>query len=176
MDDFTYRRAAADDVAAIAALHADSWRRHYRGAYADEYLDGPVFDERLALWTERFVDRTGTTTVVADRDGELVGFVHLIYDADPEFGPLVDNLHVRHDIQGAGAGRELIARAAQESIQARPGKPMHLWVLEQNTKAQAFYDRLGGEQTDRRSIQPPGTVDFVEAIRIVWPKPATLLT
>jgi ribosomal protein S18 acetylase RimI-like enzyme len=30
-----YRQAAASDVVAIARLHADSWRRHYRGAYLD---------------------------------------------------------------------------------------------------------------------------------------------
>jgi hypothetical protein len=27
-----YRQAAPNDVAAIAGLHAESWRRHYRGA------------------------------------------------------------------------------------------------------------------------------------------------
>ena len=30
------------DANAIAALHADSWRRHYRGAYSDAFLDGDV--------------------------------------------------------------------------------------------------------------------------------------
>src|SRR4051812_46014791 len=30
-----YRRAKLDDVDGIAALHADSWRRNYRGAYSD---------------------------------------------------------------------------------------------------------------------------------------------
>jgi hypothetical protein len=27
-------------------LHADSWRRHYRGAYADAFLDGDVLADR----------------------------------------------------------------------------------------------------------------------------------
>jgi len=175
MSDVTYRAATADDVGPIAALHADSWRRHYRGAYSDEYLDGPVHEERLTVWTERFAEPTGTKTIVAERDGELVGFVHLIYNAEPAFGPLVDNLHVRHDLQGGGVGRELMSRAAQETMQARPGQPMHLWVLAQNTKAQAFYTVLGGEQADQRATQPPGGTSTVNAIRIVWPKPAALL-
>jgi len=37
-----FRPARASDSEAIAALHADSWRRHYRGAYSDAFLDGDV--------------------------------------------------------------------------------------------------------------------------------------
>ncbi|MBV9411286.1 MAG: GNAT family N-acetyltransferase, partial [Acidimicrobiia bacterium] len=42
MTDVRCRVATIDDVEAIAALHADSWRRNYRGAYLDSYLDGDV--------------------------------------------------------------------------------------------------------------------------------------
>jgi GNAT superfamily N-acetyltransferase len=37
-----FRLAGPPDADAIAALHADSWRRHYRGAYSDAFLDGDV--------------------------------------------------------------------------------------------------------------------------------------
>lgn len=49
-----YRQATPDDAPAIALLHAESWRMHYRGAYADDYLDGPVYDERAAVWHSRW--------------------------------------------------------------------------------------------------------------------------
>src|SRR5438552_3996831 len=138
-----YRAATDDDVSGVAALHADSWRRHYRGAYTDEYLDGPIGEERLRVWTERFARRDGTSTTVACADETLIGFVHVTFDAEPEFGPLVDNLHVRHDVQRTGAGRELMAHAARGALAARPGQPIHLWVLEQNDRAQAFYRAIG---------------------------------
>jgi hypothetical protein len=48
-----YRQATASDVAAIARLHAESWRRHYRGAYLDSYLDGDVVADRIAEWSGR---------------------------------------------------------------------------------------------------------------------------
>jgi hypothetical protein len=48
-----YRQAAANDVAAIASLHAESWRRHYRGAYLDSHLDGDVVADRMAEWSDR---------------------------------------------------------------------------------------------------------------------------
>jgi hypothetical protein len=42
LDHLRYRSACASDAAAIAALHADSWRRHYRGTYSAGFLDGDV--------------------------------------------------------------------------------------------------------------------------------------
>ncbi|HEV7706783.1 MAG TPA: GNAT family N-acetyltransferase [Asanoa sp.] len=48
-----FRPALTSDAAAVAALHADSWRRYYRGAYADAYLDGDIDADRLAVWSAR---------------------------------------------------------------------------------------------------------------------------
>ena len=50
------RAATIDDVASIASLHADSWRRSYRGIYSDAYLDDEAPAERLLAWTERFAN------------------------------------------------------------------------------------------------------------------------
>jgi hypothetical protein len=33
--DLQFREAGPGDAGAIAGLHADSWRRHYRGAFSD---------------------------------------------------------------------------------------------------------------------------------------------
>ena len=35
----SFRAAGPDDVHAVAGLHAESWQRHYRGAYSDAFLD-----------------------------------------------------------------------------------------------------------------------------------------
>ena len=47
-DDLRFRSAEAGDAAAVAGLHADSWRRHYRGAFSDAFLDGDVVGYLLA--------------------------------------------------------------------------------------------------------------------------------
>jgi hypothetical protein len=100
-----YRLAAASDVAAIAGLHADSWRRHYRGAYLDSYLDGDVLADRTAEWAGRLSGpQAGWHTVVAELDGEVTGFAHVIFDADPAWGAYLDALHVRHDLKRGGIG------------------------------------------------------------------------
>jgi hypothetical protein len=41
-DDLRFRAAGAGDASAVAGLHGDSWRRHYRGAFSDAFLDRDV--------------------------------------------------------------------------------------------------------------------------------------
>lgn len=168
-----FRSATPDDAPAVAALHADSWRRHYRGAYADEYLDGPIDAERLEVWSGRLEDAADTATILAEDDGGLVGFVHVVLDADDTYGALVDNLHVRHDVQRSGLGAQLMAHAAAAVVRDRPTSQLHLWVLEQNTRAQGFYRALGGVEADRKESTPPGG-GRVTGIRFVWPSPLAL--
>jgi hypothetical protein len=45
-----YRPANASDATSVAHLHAVSWRRNYRGAYSDDFLDGDVLADRLSIW------------------------------------------------------------------------------------------------------------------------------
>src|SRR5690348_9141775 len=80
--DVVYRVAGPTDATAVADLHADSWRRNYRGAFADAFLDGDVVAERRAHWATRFTG-PGTTTILAEDGGRLVGFVHVVFDDDP---------------------------------------------------------------------------------------------
>ncbi len=150
------RLADAGDAASIAALHAESWRRHYRGAYADRYLDGDLDTERLRVWTDRCNQPDGTITLVAERQGQLLGFVHVRLDEDPTWGALVDNLHVTSARHRTGIGTRLLDSAARMVEEQRPGSGIYLWVLEQNTAAQAFYLARGGSPRGREPCSPPG--------------------
>lgn len=167
-----YREATGSDAPAIAALHADSWRRHYRGAYPESFFDSSLDDDRFAVWSKRLPNREGTFTLVAELSG-LAGFVHVRFNEDDQWGALVDNLHVRYDVQRKGIATHLMRSAAAEVAGADPGVCLHLWVLEQNTRAQAFYRAIGGQVGDRRAVAPPATPG-VHGIRMVWPDPATL--
>lgn len=53
-DELRFRVAEKSDAKAIAALHADSWQRHYRIAYTDHFLDDEAPGFLLDLWTKRF--------------------------------------------------------------------------------------------------------------------------
>jgi ribosomal protein S18 acetylase RimI-like enzyme len=170
------RDATARDVEAIAALHADSWRRNYRGAFSDAYLDGDLVAERLSVWTDRLrPPHTGTFTIVAERPGPapgpIVGLAHTILGDDPAWGALLDNLHVSHAEKGHGIGTRLMAETARALIARDPASSLFLWVLAQNTAAQAFYGARGGTCVERQSRSPePG-----DRLRYTWPDPSGLL-
>jgi GNAT superfamily N-acetyltransferase len=173
----TFRFATPADADAVGALHADSWRRHYRGAYSDAYLDGPVHEDRRMVWSERFADEAGTHfTIVAEDGGGLVGFAHTRLDMDPEWGSLLDNLHVTLGHKRRGIGARLMARTAAELMARRPGGGLHLWVLEQNSAAQAFYAARGGTRVGREVRGPFPGGGTAPAWRYAWPDPAVLLS
>ena len=166
--------AGVGDAGRIAALHADSWRRHYRGAYADTYLDGDLLGERSTVWSTRLARPAGTATIIAERAGSLAGFVHVVFDVDPCWGSLIDNLHVDHSEHRAGIGTELMAYAAR-AVLANAGSPgLHLWVLQQNTRAQMFYLACGGIRVETGiAAAPSGNPAFLNGTpgkyRMAWP-------
>ncbi|MEV1155577.1 GNAT family N-acetyltransferase [Micromonospora chokoriensis] len=150
------RLADVDVAGQIALLHADSWRRHYRGAYADSFLDGDVVADRRAVWAARLATPAGSHTVVAEDDDRLVGFIHVVFDRDPRWGSLVDNLHVARDRQRTGVGTALLAQAARAVVDHATTVGLYLWVLEQNTAAQQFYRACGARHVETALVSPPG--------------------
>jgi ribosomal protein S18 acetylase RimI-like enzyme len=171
-----YRAATASDVDAIARLHADSWRRNYRGAYLDTFLDGDVVADRLAVWMQRLTQPSPHEhTVVAEIDGMVHGFAHTILDRDPVLGALLENLHVADVMKRQGIGTRLTADAAHTVLARRPGSGLCLTVLEQNTAAQAFYAARGGTHVGRKLAGPfPGGGHAV-VLEYAWADPSTLL-
>ncbi len=145
-----YRPARASDESAIASLHADSWRRAYRGLLPDAYLDHDVFADRAALWRQRFGQpdqKLVTVTVVAEGDDGIVGFAYSVADDDPEWGTLLDNLHVRFDAQRLGIATRLVTETARWLQEHATSSGLYLWALEGNMRARRFYDVLGGRVT-----------------------------
>ena len=175
-----FRSAGADDAEQVAALHAASWRRHYRGAYADSFLDGDVAADRRLVWSSRFAAPANTETVLAERDGRLIGFIHVVFDADGRWGSLVDNLHVVHDQRRTGIGTHLLNCAARAISWQASGNSMYLWVLQQNTAAQQFYYACGATRVETAPVPPPGgdparLNGTPHGLRMVWPDVARLL-
>jgi GNAT superfamily N-acetyltransferase len=175
----SFRPARPADAAAVAALHADSWRRHYRGAYSDAFLDGDVAADRLAVWTERLrVPDPRRCTILAEDDG-LLGFANTFFDDDPTWGALLDNLHVADGNKRRGIGSQLLALTATALLDRPEPTGLYLWVLEQNRDAQAFYEACGGKCVERRAVEPPGGIasrlnGSPEKLRYVWSQPEVL--
>ena len=176
-----FRTARPDDAPAVAALHAASWQRHYRGAFSDAFLDGDVPGYLLAQWTERLATPgPQACTIVAEQDGTLAGLAHTIFGDDPQWGSLLDNLHVVHGRKRNGIGTRLMALTARAVLDWSPSAGLYLWVLQQNTAAQAFYEARGGTPVGSEAAPPPGgdPANLNGApigLRYAWRNPASLL-
>lgn len=150
------RQATPADIEGIANLHAVSWRATYRGAYSDAYLDGPVWEDRRKVWTERLTDPPSNQyVVVAEDNGDIAGFA-CVYGDHSEHGSLLDNLHVRPDLHMSGIGKALVREVARWCAERYPGRSMYLGVLEMNANARAFYARLGGTDLGADVTDEPG--------------------
>jgi ribosomal protein S18 acetylase RimI-like enzyme len=152
----TIRVATSADSPRIAALHAASWRYAYRGALSDEYLAGDLESDRRQLWARRLAEPTENQRVLIAEDGcHLLGFACVYVGEDPQWGSYLNNIHVVQAAQGRGIGRLLLHVTAQACRSSHPGG-LYLWVLQSNTKAQAFYARHGAKNTGADLWEAPG--------------------
>lgn len=176
-----FRAACPGDAHAIAGLHADSWQRHYRGAFSDAFLDNDAAGYLLPLWTERLaLPDPQARTILAERDGAVVGLAHTLLGQDATWGAFIDNLHVLHGLKRQGIGTRLLALTGQAVLDASPSSGLYLWVLEPNSDARAFYAARGGACAERGEVPPPGgdasrLNGQPMGLRYAWRDPSKLL-
>lgn len=173
--DILLRPIEPTDAASIAEIHTQSWRTTYRGTLRDAYLDGGLAAERLALWRGRLNPLAPRHIgSIAFAQGDPVGFAWVELHADPVWGMLLDNLHVRPDLKGHGIGRRLLESACRRAAAVAPTEGLFLWVYEANVDARTFYERLGAEVLDRVVVDAPGGGQVAE-FRYSWPTVGALL-
>jgi ribosomal protein S18 acetylase RimI-like enzyme len=177
-DRILIRPATAADIEPMTALHAASHRSAYRGILPDSYLDGPMEDERRALWTGRLGEPAvlaSTITLVAeDVAPHLAGLISILPDHDENWGSYIHNLHVAPDRKGRGIGRSLLREAMERLALRSPDPAVHLHVYEENRAAVAVYDHFGGQMVER-TLTTRGNSGEIGLLRYSWPSPAAVL-
>jgi GNAT superfamily N-acetyltransferase len=173
----TLREATKLDSAAIAHLHAESWRSAYHGILSDDYLDQRAHSERAALWQSRFSEIASKPffAVLAEAGDELAGFACVFPREHPIFGSFLDNLHVVPQSIGQGIGRQLLSEVARRLIAEKIPGGLYLWVIEKNSRARKFYARAGAVEVERVELPMPDGSRLPE-MRCYWPDPARLLS
>lgn len=168
------REGGAADAAAVARLHAESWRTAYAGIVPAAALGDGLAEQRGELWELRLTVDYGEPAatpglLLAERaDGDLVGFGYLV--PEPDGRVLLDNLHVRPGLTGAGIGAMLLGAARAWTARTHPGAPLYLEVLRDNRRAVAFYERCGGERTREGWTDFPGAGELPE-YEYTWARP-----
>jgi putative acetyltransferase len=140
------RSGRPDDAETLYAIHRESVLTAYAHIFPPDRYTFPD-DEMRAHWVEQLADGEANT-VVAERDGRAIGFVVV----SPGW---LRNIFVVPSEWGRGAGSMLHDNAV-ELLRAE-GAGAHLWVLEQNDQARAFYEHRGWRHDGERqpSDYPP---------------------
>ena len=146
----------ADDVRAVAEVHAASWRDAYRGILSEAYLADEVLPEKLALWRARLAGPQPRHLGLVAEDNGIAGFAFALTGADARWGTMLDNFHVHPDRRGRGIGTRLLHTLTARLAADHPDAGLFLWVYERNLRAMALYDRLGGERIERAEEDAPG--------------------
>ncbi|MER5639472.1 GNAT family N-acetyltransferase [Kitasatospora sp. NPDC002227] len=164
------RPGNAQDVEAIARLHASSWQHAYAAIMPSDYLTGALADEMRALWRTRLADAPGPDgpyLVLGCEGPELLGFAYLL--PEPGGRVLLDNLHVEAGLIGSGVGHRILTHLFGWMAVNHPGRAMYLEVLQQNERAIGFYERHRGTATRSLEAEFPGFTRPV--VEYEWPGP-----
>ncbi|MEV4255377.1 GNAT family N-acetyltransferase [Spirillospora sp. NPDC049652] len=158
------RHATPEDAEPIARVHVAAWQLAFRGVLPEAELDALHWTQRVGGWRERIAPGSGVTVLVAEVDGEVAGFAASgpPHDADlrPERAWELYMMYLGPASWRRGIGTALLRR----TIEAVPPHvpEMVLWVLDENARARAFYERHGltADGTSRPSMLGPPYTDF----------------
>ncbi|MXY76365.1 MAG: GNAT family N-acetyltransferase [Acidimicrobiia bacterium] len=171
------RTAELQDADSLARVHVDSWRSTYAGILPDEFLAGLSYRDRESFWEQVLTTARPTVSnfLAETASGHVVGLAA----GGPErtgnknyLGELY-LVYLLEQYQRRGLGRLLVSAVA-ERLLADGFDSMLLWVAKDNHPACRFYEALGGELIDSRTIDIAGA--GVAEVAYGWQQVADLLT
>jgi GNAT superfamily N-acetyltransferase len=140
------RPAERADVPVIAEL--------IRGLARFEKLEHEVTMTEDRLASSLFGERRYAETLIAEQDGEPVGFALFFHNfstflAQP--GIYLEDLFVLPDHRGGGIGRALLKELARLAVERGCGR-LEWAVLDWNRDAIGFYERLGAKPNSEWTV------------------------
>ena len=140
---FNIRKATADDVTALAALHVLTFNETH-GAF-----NSPTVETRRWQWQKIFEneDDSWFCFVIEKEDGDLIGFAkgQSYNHADlPDFSGELNKIYLLRKYHKLGLGRKLICSVANEFMLR--GIFSMLLFGDANNPSNGFYERMGAEK------------------------------
>jgi ribosomal protein S18 acetylase RimI-like enzyme len=154
----TFRRATADDVAAIVALTESAYRGDAsRAGWTTEadFLDGQRTD---VADVSALIARDDARIVLAERHGELLA--SCLIERQPGGDGYFGMFSVRPNLQNAGIGRALLAEAERIAREEWDCKQMRMSVISIREALIAWYERRGYRRTGEYKPFPYGDERF----------------
>ena len=150
-DAIVVRRAVASDAPVLGRLGAALLRLHHAFDPDRFFAPGAHPEEGYARFLASQLDREDDVVFVAERAGEIVGYVFAGVEPRSwkelrDTAGFVHDVLVVEDARGAGVGERLI-EAAAEWLLARGAPRVMLWTAAKNDRAQRLFERLGFRRT-----------------------------
>ena len=147
----TIRRATRDDLQALGRLGALLLRTHHDFDRQRFLAPGPDAEEGYAWFLETQMREPDATVLVAERDGEVVGYVYAGLEPlswKELRGPagFVHDLVVAEAARGSGIGTQLLD-AAVAWLRDRGAPRVLLWTAAPNEGAQRLFESAGFRTT-----------------------------
>jgi putative acetyltransferase len=127
---YVLRKAAANDVGAVARIWYVGWNDGHAGHVPPELVVHRSQEQFIARARERL-----ESMWVAESDGQAMGFVVVKGDE-------VEQIYVDRTARGSGVAA-LLLRKAEDEIRGAGHRRAWLAVVAGNQRARSFYSRLG---------------------------------
>lgn len=160
MSNYIIRPAVFEDIAAIARVRCQSWRETYSGLIEQSVLDNLSPEKTQA----RMEGETKRLFIVAELDGEIVGFASYLPSRDSDASPTtgeVQAIYLLARCQHQGIGCALMEQSLQKLIEMGMTEAT-LWVLDSNMNAIRFYERCGFAADGSAKADPIGSSSITE--------------
>lgn len=140
------RQATEKDIVRLAEIEVFNYRLNFYPIFQNDCF---YFEELTTVsLMEQYLKKKEMLeqTWVYD-DGVVKGFIRVD-------GRKIEKLFVEPILQGKGIGEKLLSYAVGEQAAD------HLWALEKNVRAIAFYERHGFSKTDEKILEE-GTTEYL---------------
>ena len=146
------RGGIGSDSAAMGRIYCEAWKKAYAGIVQEDFLDS-LTPETAAPPAGRI---TPENCVVCELDGEVVGLACFGQARDGSAGKgEIYSIYVLPGYWKQGTGRSLFEAVCDKLAEAGYSK-LCLWTLSENSRARAFYERMGMRKTGERTTEIAG--------------------
>lgn len=164
MEDLHIREAHVGDAEGIARVHVYTWQSAYLGLIPDSFLQRLSVEQRTSNWIRNIENPLPKThTLVAEMDGEIVGFVGVGANRENDLANQgeVYAIYVKPEIQGRGVGAALM-RAGLGTLKSEGFANTVLWVLDGNLRTRAWYESHGWSSVGKSKLDQRGDLVLKE--------------
>lgn len=161
--------ATLADAEDIARIHHAAWQESYKGIIDQGYLDALRCNDFLTR-RHRMLSSPQTDSVhLVAKCPQSVGFCDAGISRTDGYKGEIYAIYIANDYKQLGIGRMLMQKASECFVQ-NDFFPFIVWLLEDNTPARGFYEKLGGIAVQEK-IEKIGDKDYRE-IAYRFNKPA----